>query len=678
MGRLHYRALAWRPLIAVLGGLSLVSPALAVSPAPAARGADQALLASAAKLGAGADRASAAFPWPLRGADRSLAVRSHGGPAAAAGLPPATPSARAGSAMPSAGAGPTISSNPGYAGYEVDPTAGSPVAVSFVVPTLACPSNRYFGTIPGVLAGGIAYLGAGVALECYGGKPHYTAVSFYNGPFDDLGPVVHPGDSISVSVSDDSSSSEADLSDVTTGAFGVNTYPGFSMSYADVGDDSEYNYYTPLGVPSFGSVAFTGATVGGKKLGSLSPAGESMGDGTTTLVQTSAIGSDKTSFTTSYQRSLFPTTVQGRVIEGLSGQQTLAATVWPVTFTSTASSSASAFTATIYWGDGSSSTGSVSSVAAANCTYSPLAPVGTCFAVTGRHTYGASGDYVVYVLVTGPGGDTAAGTGIAEIVDSPASAPATDSIGVLTWSTGSGYEECTATALAGLDAVLTAQHCGLTDSDIEFAPQHTGNCGSGSNIMSISECEAPSGPGHDPLGYWTGTGFLTASDSDSHLGVNAGADTDLVLLNDTSSTGYSLVSDVGGLPIHFDPPHGKLTFNAYGYPGRVGNWSLQKCLGAKDVSDSSDTVIGIMPCDFGYVYPKKAGGASGGPYVSSDVLPDAISATNIGVCPANAPEDFCVSLNWPHSESENTAVGNLMSNNAMQVYLVAILGMPQP
>jgi hypothetical protein len=584
--------------------------------------------------------------------------------------------------------GAVTNSSPGYAGYLVEPTSASPVAVSFVIPTLSCPSHRDLAVIPGVIAGGSSYLGAGIALECSGGKPYYKAVSFFNGSFDYLSVPVAAGDSVFVSVSD-ASSAEATVTDKTTGVIGQNTYPvGFAMSYANIGDDYEYNYYTPLGVPPFGSIAFTAAYVGGKTLGSLSPVGSDMGNGTTTLIQTSVINAAGTGFTTTFRRSLFPTTVQGRVIEGLAGHLTLSATVWPATFTSTGSSNPPSFTATINWGDGSApATGSVRSVSLPNCTYSPLTPVGTCFAVTGRHPYSTSGDYVVTVTVQGPGGG-ASTSGIAEIVNpGPVITPPTNSVGVLTWTTATGsVEMCTATALAGLDMLVTANHCfdNLSkDSNFEFAPQfarlNNGSCGSDNSgsdtIMSIRDCLA-AGQATAPFGYWTGTGAVyPASDTSAS---DAGHDTTLVVLGDASSTGHSLTGDIGGLPIHFDPPHGQLKFSAYGYPGRVGDWRLQKCLDAPDVSVSADSVIGIMPCSFGYKYPKQPKGTSGGPFVSSHFLPNAISATLIGICPPSDVNVPCGSLQWPHTESGYTAVGNIMSNNAMQVYLAAVVGVPQP
>src|SRR6185312_11441377 len=117
------------------------------------------------------------------------------------------------------------------------------------------------------------YLGAGIALNCSSGQASYSAVSFFDGPFDSLNIPVSAGDSVSFNVSVSRSSAQATVTDITTGQIGQNIYPGFTMSYADIGDDYEYNYYTPLGMAPFGSIAFTSASVGGQNLGSLSPAG---------------------------------------------------------------------------------------------------------------------------------------------------------------------------------------------------------------------------------------------------------------------------------------------------------------------------------------------------------------------------------------------------------------------
>jgi hypothetical protein len=65
------------------------------------------------------------------------------------------------------------------------------------------------------------------------------------------------------------------------------------------------------------------------------------------------------------------------------------------------------FTATIQWGDGSSSMGAVASDPASG------------FKVTGAHTYAEEGNYAVHVNIVDDGGSTAAGDGTATVGDAP-------------------------------------------------------------------------------------------------------------------------------------------------------------------------------------------------------------------------------------------------------------------
>jgi hypothetical protein len=90
-----------------------------------------------------------------------------GGPMAAPGV--------ARRAWSGARPGQVTSSIPGYAGYQVSP-GSSPAKISFAVPTLSCPATSEYLTIPGVIVGGSSYLGAGIALDCSGGKASYRAV----------------------------------------------------------------------------------------------------------------------------------------------------------------------------------------------------------------------------------------------------------------------------------------------------------------------------------------------------------------------------------------------------------------------------------------------------------------------------------------------------------------------
>jgi hypothetical protein len=141
---------------------------------------------------------------------------------------------------------------------------------------------------------------------------------------------------------------------------------------------------------------------------------------------------------------------------------------------------------------------------------------------------------------------------------------------------------------------------------------------------------------------------------------------------DISSEGDSLVGTLPGLPVHFLAPHGKWTFSTYGYPGRIGVWNQESCLQEKDRSGPSYTVLGIAPCDFGQS-DGYAGGASGSPFISSNLLPDAVAGTMWFVC--LAPTGGCQDAGavvWPQAVTQNTAVANYLSNTSMQAYVAAL------
>lgn len=85
------------------------------------------------------------------------------------------------------------------------------------------------------------------------------------------------------------------------------------------------------------------------------------------------------------------------------------------TFTDADSSlTAASFSATVQWGDGTSSNGSVSSNGAGG------------FAVSGSHAYADEGTYIVTVSVTGTGGSPGTGVGLANVADAPITASGFD------------------------------------------------------------------------------------------------------------------------------------------------------------------------------------------------------------------------------------------------------------
>jgi hypothetical protein len=93
-----------------------------------------------------------------------------------------------------------------------------------------------------------------------------------------------------------------------------------------------------------------------------------------------------------------------RTIRAIEGAQVTA----DATFTDQASSTASQYSATIDWGDGSPSS-----------TVAPSGPTGGPFNVSGTHTYAEEGSYTVTVTITGPDEKTATATSTATVAAAP-------------------------------------------------------------------------------------------------------------------------------------------------------------------------------------------------------------------------------------------------------------------
>ena len=105
-------------------------------------------------------------------------------------------------------------------------------------------------------------------------------------------------------------------------------------------------------------------------------------------------------------------TINGTTVTAIEGATT--GTIPVATFTdANPNAAASDFTATINWGDGSSTAGTI------------VAQSGGGFAVDGTHTYADEGKYTVSVSITDVGGNTASTTSNANIADAALTASAT-------------------------------------------------------------------------------------------------------------------------------------------------------------------------------------------------------------------------------------------------------------
>jgi hypothetical protein len=377
--------------------------------------------------------------------------------------------------------------------------------------------------------------------------------------------------------------------------------------------------------------------------------------------------------------------VQGRVVEGSAGHQTLSTTQWVASFVSPYSSK-HRFAATVDWGDASPPTiGKISSAEIEACTYTTTPPPGQCFVVSGRHQYALAGDYVVTVDLTEPGGSGSA-QGIAEIIDGGLPAKPSKGVGVLTfhsedsgtWERTGSWEGCTAEALANVDVVMTVGHCAVNAStpsaptglgapnfDFEFGPQHKGgDCwahGSPPGVDLLA-CESLTGHtgrpvGVDPLGVWS-LDFVDHRGNRDLTGVMTSTTTvpndaiAFIVLSQPGSTGGDLRTSVPGLPVHFLPPRGQ-SWEAFGYPLYEHVWNLRSCPSTAD-SSVSGQFLELKGCNFGF--PASAKGISGGAWVSGGLgLKFAAGAVNDRFFPPDVQR------------------GPYLDNGAMRAYVDAVL-----
>jgi hypothetical protein len=311
-------------------------------------------------------------------------------------------------------------------------------------------------------------------------------------------------------------------------------------------------------------------------------------------------------------------------------------------FTEGGSHLASEYTATIDWGDGNTSTGSINR--GGSCSYRGinLPFIASCYAVSGSHTYGAQGAYVTTVTVSRTGTTPVTVQGVAQIQNPPAGGVAatkvlSKSIGVLSFLQANGsYFYCTGTALAQLNVIVTAKHCGASQNavgPIEFAPGHIGDCKDLN--LSISQCDSSVTPAcascSNPYGFWTAFS-QQAMDS---VGFDSA---EFIVMRTKGSSGKTLQQAVHGLPVFFQVPR-QLTWSAFGYPMNETNNSgtLVSCGPATDFISFGSDMTGLltMGCEFDHL-GGAASGTSGSPWIAGAVISNGLGAVEKGTfqpCP---------------------------------------------
>ncbi len=198
-----------------------------------------------------------------------------------------------------------------FAGFAWPPKDfGTSLAVksTIVVPQLKCGSAFQGVTAEVGLAGDFGNKPeptlAQVLLGCYKGQAYYFPEINLNSVTSHQYQAVkfHPGDTVVLTVSENTKSAVVSVKDVTRKNGKTLTGGGASqVGFPQVGNGSQNISSGPLPVPNFGTVHFSGATVNGQSLASFTRYNRV--NGGTLQIQTSPLGNDQKSFSTVYQHS---------------------------------------------------------------------------------------------------------------------------------------------------------------------------------------------------------------------------------------------------------------------------------------------------------------------------------------------------------------------------------------
>ncbi|HEY3943738.1 MAG TPA: G1 family glutamic endopeptidase [Solirubrobacteraceae bacterium] len=201
--------------------------------------------------------------------------------------------------------------SPSFAGYSVQGGGeGSwKVAAQFVVPKLRCTGGstspeRAIDPSVGVHNASSSFSSAGMFVGCYKGKAHHFLALVLNGSAHNFAKLAaHPGDTVAVRVSQTSKSTTVSSIDKSRKSVkktlkGAGSVSGSAPWVGDTGWDNP----GLLGVPNFGKVDFSNATLDGKPFGSAGPVRWERVSGSTTQIRTGSLSGNK-SFETVFKHS---------------------------------------------------------------------------------------------------------------------------------------------------------------------------------------------------------------------------------------------------------------------------------------------------------------------------------------------------------------------------------------
>jgi hypothetical protein len=199
----------------------------------------------------------------------------------------------------------TKGDNSCYAGYTVSVNGVSSATTTFTVPTITCGTTTEV-VVPSMILGdttGANFDVGGAYLKCNkDGVAHYGAIIVIDGTQTSVTDKVAPGDMLTTTVSATTSGSSITIKDTTAGWTKTVTGTGFTVAYADAGDDWAFSNRTAKvrKVPTFSQISFSQTTVGGAALGTYSPTAANRTIKGTVDITTSVLNKAGTGFTTTF------------------------------------------------------------------------------------------------------------------------------------------------------------------------------------------------------------------------------------------------------------------------------------------------------------------------------------------------------------------------------------------
>ncbi len=188
------------------------------------------------------------------------------------------------------------------AGYDASPSVGvASASVTFTVPTATCPTTD--GTLSGSLG---VYFGsfdtyAQIGLNCNGTSPASYTYEFSTPAGSFTEPGAAPGHTVITSIFQTKTTLEAEIHDLTNGAFWV------ANDNADLGPVSAiFGYFSDLPtIAPFTTTTMSNATVNGDYLGFEKPTHDNLYNGSDLLAKSGALktGAKGTSFNVAFVSS---------------------------------------------------------------------------------------------------------------------------------------------------------------------------------------------------------------------------------------------------------------------------------------------------------------------------------------------------------------------------------------